>query len=191
MTAIAMNTSLSLSLSEFQSAISSMNTPVDERHPYPFVTSTENNGEVNVYNCKQILNQYCSICLGTSVQPKIDRYTYTNKPGAPKILSKVRFPTPHGWQSVTMTLNQDYWLGVDLEQVFSPDRSKKKSSSDKDEMCFVLVAVVEVLEKGFLDKHNRPDSRFRLETKRNCPLPGAVSIDISIKNTVFQTAPRS
>jgi hypothetical protein len=188
MTATAKNTSLSLSPSELQSAISSMCVSVDQRHPYPFAASNAGDcGDVSVFNCKQIFNQYCSITLGKSVRPKVDLYTYANKPGTQKILSSMRYPTPHGWQSMTETDYMLFWSGVDLEQrVFSPDRIKRKSCSEKEEMCFVYIVVVELRERGFLDRHNRP--LFRFETKRSCPLTGAVPSGISIKNTVFQSS---
>lgn len=189
MTTAAKNQSLSLSKGEFVAAVSTMNISVDQRHPYPFQTAArgDSSGQVSVYNCKQIFNQYCSICLGATVQPKVDLYTYSNKPGAQKILERVRYPAPSGWQYVTATDNKIFWSGVDLDQVFVADRVKKKSASEKEEMLFVYVVVVKLREQGFLDPHNRPDSRYRLEARRHCPLISDPTIEISIKNTVFQS----
>jgi ERCC4-related helicase len=192
MTATAKNKSLSLTPSELQTAILSMSVSVDQRHPYPFTTSnamaTVDTGEVSVFNCKQIFNQYCSSSLGTSVRPAVDLYTYANKPGNQKIISRVRYPTPEGWRGVTETEYKQFWSGVDLELVFSPDRVKRKTSSEKEEMCFVYIVVVELREKGFLDQHNGPDQKFRFETKRNCSLTSTGSPGISIRNRVFQSS---
>jgi hypothetical protein len=186
------NTSLSLSRpSELQSAISSMcmylstsatRIPLQRRIPATVAKSVSS--IASKYSISTARSH-----LGNPFDPaKVDLYTYANKPGTQKILSSMRHPTPHGWQSMTETGYTQFWSRVDLEQrVFLPDRNKRKSCSEREEMCFVyIIVVVELRERGFLDRHNRP--MFRYETKRNCPLTGAVPSGISIKNTVFQSS---
>ena len=72
-------------------------------------------------------------------------------------------------------------------RVFSVERSNKKSASDKEEMCFVYLVVVELREEGYLDNHNRPNRSLQFDTKRNCPLNADWSDVIAIKNTIFQS----
>jgi endoribonuclease Dicer len=183
---VAKDTSLSLNAAELQSAISSMSVSVDQRHPYPF-SSAPNEGQVSVFNCKQLFNQYCAMSLGVPVRPKVDLYRYANKPGDQKLLSCVRYPTPSGWMSISTSDYKKFWSGVDLEKIFSPDRVKKKSSSEKEEMCFVYLVVVALRENGLMDVHNQGKPSLLFDTKRNCSLDSNSPDDISIKNTVFQS----
>ena len=88
-----------------------------------------------------------------------------------KKLSSIRYPTPDGWQMKTCVDYMNFWSGVDLKtQVFYSDRVKNKTQSEREEMCFAYIVVVELREKGFLDKHNNPVDVSDFETKRKCPL---------------------
>lgn len=187
---IARDESLSLSTQDLKKAISAISNPITSRHPYPnkLVAGVCNNGIVNVYNCKQVFNQYCSIVLGASVRPKKDLYRYANRPGDQKILSEVRYPTPVGWQSKSSANYRTFWEGIDMGEVFSSaERVKKKSSSDKEEMTFIHMIVVELRELNLLDEHNNPDQSKSFETKRNCPMNQRWPEAVIIKNAVFQT----
>ena len=196
MTATARDASLSLTPLEIHDAAKSSRTCIDGVHPYPPRRSTNNyqdgtdghdDGEVNVYNCKQIFNQYCSIALGASIQPKKVLYKY-QWDGDRKILSMIRFPTPHGWQSIDERHYMSFWNGVNMEEVFHEDRVKRKSASEKEEMSFVYIVVVDLRERGYLNNHNKPNPSIKLETKRRCVLSDDwSSTAISIKNTVFQS----
>ena len=191
LTATAKDMSLSLTTDALQDAIGSIAMPFDQRHPYPFrgrgTFVNDASGEANVFNSKQIFNQYCSITLGASLQPKKDLYQYSHKPGEQKILSKIRFPTPNGWRRLCYADYQSFWGSTDIDQVVAAERSKKKSSSEKEEMCFVYMVVVLLREQGYLDSHNRPDSAIRSDAKRTCPLSAGWLNAIAIKNTVFQS----
>ena len=140
-----------------------------------------------MFNCKQIFNKYCSIILGTTIQPKKSLYQYTNRPREQKVLSKIRFPTPLGWRSLEETDYKKFWYGVDLEKIFSADRVKKKSASDKEETRFVYLVVLELRQQGFLSSYNKPNSSIQFETRRNCPLDSNWSRAIRLKNIVFQS----
>jgi len=198
MTATAKDKSLSLSSDELKNAALSMSSTVTPRHPYPtpplgMVSASNAEGEVNVFNCKQIFNQYCSVTLGTTIQPKKDLYRYANLPGDRKVLSVVRYPTPMGWQSKSSADYQEFWRDINVEDVFSSaERVKRKSASDKEEMCFVYLVVVHLRQMGFLDAHNRPDRSMEFEARRCCSLQEKDwSEAISIKNTIFQSSKES
>jgi hypothetical protein len=120
---VAKDKSLSLSATELQSAISSMSVSVDQRHPYPF-SSAPSEGQVSVFNCKQLFNQYCAMSLRVPVRPKVDLYLYTNKPGEQKVLSSVRYPTPSGWMSVSTSDYQNFGRESTLRKSSHPDESK-------------------------------------------------------------------
>jgi hypothetical protein len=89
--------------------------------------------------------------------------------------------------SISTSDYKKFWSGVDLEKIFSPDRVKKKSSSEKEEMCFVYLVVVALRENGLMDVHNQGKPSLLFDTKRNCSLDSNSPDDISIKNTVFQS----
>ena len=203
--ATAKNMSLSLTKQELQNAvISNMTIPLDQRHPYPFrkkddqiVCSPE--GEVNVYNCKQIFNTYCSIVLGASIQPNKILYKYSSDfnnttfdTASPKFLSSIRFPTPYGWQSIRYTEYKSFWKGVNFDiDVFDNNRiqSKRKSSSDKEEMCFVYLVVIYLRQQKYLDDHNRPNPNVIQpnDVRRLCPNLMSNDYDMTIQNQVFQS----
>jgi hypothetical protein len=169
-----------------------MSTSVDQVHPYPFSDAQEHGtsnitGEVNVFNCKQIFNEYCSITLGASIKPSKDLYQYSSAPGQQKRLSKIRFPTPNGWCIMSEDDYRVFWHNVELDKVFPAERTKKKSASDKEEMAFVYMVTVHLRESGLLDCHNVPDTSIRFDTKRKCSLASDWSEAIRFKNVVIQS----
>jgi ERCC4-related helicase len=200
MEATARNISLSLNALEFHAAAVSMSTSVDQVHPYPFSSTIQraasaqdgsNNsnrtGEVNVFNCKQIFNQYCSITLGASIKPSQDLYQYSSAAGEKKRLAKIRAPTPNGWFTMSEYDYRAFWKNVDLDKVFPAERMKKKSASDLEEMAFVYMMTVELRENGLLDCHNQPNKSILFDTKRRCSLASDWSEAIRFKTTVSQS----
>lgn len=191
LTAAARNTALALSSGELDDALRDMNTGT-RRHPFPFNSREKptDDGEVNVYNCKQILNQYCSITLGKSISPKTELYKFdVETRSSRKVLVNVRYPTPDGWQSKASADYMAFWAGEDMSQVFSPDRVKKKSASEKEEMAFVFVVVVTLRELGYLDSHNKPDPSIRFAIRRNCLLQPQSPAGLKLKANIFQSPP--
>eukprot|EP00978_Attheya_sp_CCMP212_P031366 scaffold118224_cov58-Attheya_sp.AAC.2 len=195
MLGVARNASLTLSQDELDSAREKMSVPIVERHPYPFFASAsdeatrDDHGEVNVFNCKQIFNQYCSITLGRSISPKTVLYEYASSPGNErKMIKNIRCPTPSGWKEMTDDFYRTFWSGVDIGKIFHEDRAKTKTTSEKEEMCFVYLVVVQLREGELLDRHNKPvsDLDLRDEIKRNCPLepPNSSDCMISLKDKV-------
>jgi Helicase conserved C-terminal domain len=190
---VAKDGSLSVKAEELQDAITLSKGPHNMRHPYPFgcrtAQSTNFQGEVNVYNCKQIFNQYCSIVLGASVQPKKMLYKFQLLPNGRKMLSNIRYPSPDGWQHVSY--DEDFlpfWRQTDPTSNFTAERTKRKSTSDMEEMSFVYIVVVQLREQGYLNSHNQPVKAHRPETMRSCPLSADWSASIALKNRVFQSA---
>ncbi|CAB9506341.1 Dicer-like protein [Seminavis robusta] len=192
MNTVAKDRTLALTADDLQKAIHEIDSPRDKRHPYPLNCrmnpSADSTGEVNVYNCKEIFNRYCSVMLGTPVQPKKILYKYTVKEDGRKFLSKVRFPSPHGWQHLTYDNHYIlFWGRANLDNFFSADRTKRKTVSEKEEMTFVYIVVVTLREKGYLDCHNKPNKACQLEARRNCDVDSEWSDAIPIKDRVFQS----
>ena len=196
MLSTARNTSLAMSDGEMQQEITRMNASVEMRHPYPFSGQQtgdpcDDDGVVNVFNCKQILNQYCSMALGKSISPKNELYLYQQSArDSRKILTRIRYPTPTGWLEMTEADYKTFWKGVEMDQVFDVGRSKKKTQSEREEMTFVYVVVVNLRERGWLDVHNKPEKRCLFDIKRNCSCvdPYFWNAGITLRDKVVQSA---
>ena len=189
---VAMNKDISLIASELEAAALSMTFSASVRHPYPFPTSDAIStdrveGQVNVFNCKQIFNTYCSMSLRTTVPPKKHLYNYCNKPGEQKVLASIRYPTPEGWMVMSSEGYREFWQdeSTRIKLFASSTRSKR---SDQEEMCFVYAIVVTLREVGYLDERNLPNAARRLDTLRNCPLVKEEQREISITNRVIQSS---
>ncbi|KAL7532128.1 hypothetical protein ACHAXR_004449 [Thalassiosira sp. AJA248-18] len=191
MTAIASDATLASSELQLNQAMRDMDV-FSSKHPYPSrheMAGSDVVGVVSIFNCKQIFNNYCSIMLQKSLSAEKHLYTY-KEVGDRKILDKIRYPTPSGWDRVCSSDYKDYWYDTDMDQVFEEARTKKKSSSEKEEMAFVYIAVVDLREKGYIDRHNKPttDMEMRANARRNCPMSDRTAPDgLNIKDNVFQS----
>ena len=195
---VARDMTLTVSESTMEQAGENMCVSVEGRHPYPFRSTliSAAAGVVNVFNCKQIFNQFCATALGSSVSPKTELYTYDLVPAElkgqqRKIILEVRYPSPKGWQKLTASDVTAFWRGVDIDSVFDPSRSKGKTMSEKEDMCFVYVAVVQLREQELLDRHNKVsrDPTFRANCERTCPLHGDAPVGFTIRNKVQPELP--
>ena len=186
------NSALGLSMKELQDAAESMSSTIDLRHPFPFPSlggpPPAEDGQVNVFNCKKIFNNFCSVMLGTTIRPKNDLYKYRNQPGERKILESIQFPTPDGWHAKSAEDYGEYWRGCDFEKLFSSERTRRKSAPEKEEMAFVYIVVVELRKQGLLNQHNQPVKIFQFDTKRSCSLAAEWCDTIHVKNAIFQSA---
>ena len=73
-----------------------------------------------------------------------------------------------------------------MQRVFQAERVTKKSASEMEEMAFVYFIVVELREKGHLDRNNRPDESIRFATRRNCDLSQPQALPgLNLKDSVF------
>jgi hypothetical protein len=103
-----------------------------QQHPYPCQSDQEgkvnvygsNVGEVNIHNCKQHFNQYCSIAFGKSISAKEQLYKYKQVGGC-TILDEVWYPIPDGWKFVCFLEQEDYWQDTDMGQVFEAARTTR------------------------------------------------------------------
>jgi hypothetical protein len=68
-------------------------------------------------------------------------------------------------------------------------RKGRKSSSDKEEMCFVYLAVISLRQQNYLNGHNRPNPNIihSNDIRRLCPILSLDEYDITIQNQVFQS----
>lgn len=184
---VARDTSLALTTTELRSSVSMLALRVDHRHPYPFGDDSGNTGIVDVFNCKQLLNHYCSSMLRINLSPKKDLYRYHRHAKSIETIQSVRYPTPSGWQEVTALDAHEFWRGVETSLVFrEEDSSKRKSSTKIAELQIVYLVVVQLREQGLIDLNNHPVLTNRMEAIMNCTLNDGTSvIPISLRTSNF------
>lgn len=183
--AMAKETLLSLDRMELQSKARSMGGVISGRHPYPFDTSCAHHehGIVNVFNCKQVFNQYCSKVLGRSISPAHYLYTFDSTHTS---IEKVRFPTPQGWLSINLRQTRQFWANTDLKSLFPKERSKNLNRAEKAEACIVYFAVVELREMKLLNAYNQPVVSAA-DINHVCSLSTSSDVSINIKSLVLQS----
>ena len=71
MSEVTRDKSLALSEEELKKAQAGLRITIDQRHPYPFGHKSIVEGEVNVFNCKQLLVNYCARVLSEPITPEI------------------------------------------------------------------------------------------------------------------------
>jgi ERCC4-related helicase len=191
--ATAKDVSLNLTSHELLTEVARISTKTHKRHPYPFQSSDHQAGQVNVYNCKQILTNYCSKMMGQSISPEEVLFQYETIDDFPgyvrRRLCKIRFPSPTGWQYLTYNEHfVAFWGRIpQYQDIFANDRIKNKSESEREEMCFVYLVVIMLRTGGLLDDHNLPDPNNGSEIQRNCPLKRDWSAAMRIRNFVYQS----
>jgi endoribonuclease Dicer len=187
MRSVAKNQALSLKEEDLQESVRRMSITIKKRHPFPFTSSQDGSGEVNVFNCKQIFFRYCSIVLCASISPEEHLYEFTTMDDGTRLLSRIRYPTSTCWIYVDVAECREFWAGVNMDIIFQSERSKTKSQLDKHEMQCVYVVVVELRKRNLLDNHNMPNNLNSTEVRKNCPLEESLVDEFAIKNNIFQS----
>jgi hypothetical protein len=190
MSSVAKNESLSLKEEEFLASVRTISITIEHRHPFPFTSSRDGSGEVNVFNCKQIFFQYCSIVLCASISPEEHLYEFTTMDDGTRLLSRIRYPTSRGWMYVDVTECKEFWSGINMGIIFNSERSKNKTQHDKHEMQFVYVVVIKLRMGNLLDIHNMPNNLNFTEVRENCPVEVSCANEFVIKNNIFQSYAR-
>ena len=192
--AAASNVNLNLNQNELQDAVATNTHPSHPRHPFPFRSSqasSSSEGEVSIYNCKQIFNTYVATVLRKSVSAEQELFQYEDTPdGKPRRLAAIRYPSPTGWSQFTYENHyRPFWEHDPPETIFVSDRLKRKSASEKEEMAFVYFVCVMMRTMGHLDSRNRPSALAKTDAERKCPLDADWSNvkQVDIKNSVFQS----
>ena len=88
----------------------------------------------------------------------------------------LRYPTPVGWKSVRRDDSALQALFDDCRYDLDNDRFNGLTSPKKEQTCFCYIAVVQMREQGFLDKHNEPNTSALHHTREHC------SVDVKANN---------
>ncbi|CAK9105364.1 unnamed protein product [Durusdinium trenchii] len=157
---------------------------------YPFYPP--GGSEVNFFNALQIVYEYCAKTMGQSINPE-DLFTYTEEVvcvypmQTRRMVSEVKYPTPLGFQPVSIQEINEHWRDVKLEEVLDPDRTKRLKHEDMDKRRALFVVAIHMHRNRLLDAKNQPSAEALAGTKLACeamPLkPG-----IKMKTTNY-TAP--
>ncbi|CAE7265164.1 DCL3A [Symbiodinium natans] len=140
---------------------------------YPFYPPGDAKSEVNLYNCLQMVYEYCAKTMGQSFNPE-DLFTYDETVisvyprQVRKFITEVKYPSPEGFLKVTLPQVNTRWGDTKLESVLDPNRSKNMKQEDKDKRRFLYVVAIEMHEKGLLDGNNQPSGRALHGNKLAC-----------------------
>jgi len=141
---------------------------------YPFYPpNAGTKAEVNLYNCLQMVYEYCAKTMGQSLNPE-DLFTYDEKVicdyprQVRKFITEVKYPSPEGFLKVTLEKVNGRWGDTKLETVLDPNRSKNMKQDDKDKRRFLYVVAIEMHERGLLDGNNQPSGKAVHGNKLAC-----------------------
>ncbi|KAK3288831.1 dicer-like protein, variant 2 [Cymbomonas tetramitiformis] len=139
---------------------------------------------INLFNCKQIVFEYCSKVLAQPLKPEAlmhyeEEQVRTYPPTSRKYLECFEYPSPEGLVGVTLAQVNRHWGNVSLDDVLDAEQKKKMTSRKRDDCRFLYVVAIDMRERSYLDRHNRPSQDALLRTKLaipTLPLPDRVNI---------------
>jgi len=135
---VAKDTRLNLSKSELQDRMKESNTsnssklPQAERVVHPFVLGSspmgsvavveDDRGQVNFFNCLQILYEYTQVVMKQSFDPEACLYEIRRgtAPTDVKVVEAVRYPSPQGMITIRKEQIDAFWKGLSVEDVVTP-----------------------------------------------------------------------
>jgi len=149
---------------------------LEGKHPYG---GGGNGAEVSVYNCIDVVYSYCAKVWGEAFRTDVLYEWSTDHPAQ---LDSVKYPTLEGLQVLTQKQVEEYWDGLNMQDVFDPTRCKRCGMKDREQMRFIFLVACRLREEGLLDKENKPTLRAREFVKQRCPLEKPpVKVSISTK----------
>ncbi|CAE7328367.1 dcr-1, partial [Symbiodinium pilosum] len=122
---------------------------------YPFNPPESAKAEVNLYNCLQMVYEYCAKTMGQSLNPE-DLFTYEEKViceyprQVRKFIKEAKYPSPEGFQQVTLERVNARWGDTKLDSVLDPSRSRNLKTEDKEKRRFLYVVAIDMHERGLL-----------------------------------------
>lgn len=166
---VAKDSSLSLTAEELEER----RKHADLEGVHPFRTQT--GAEINVFNCKKLVNEYAQRTMQQSFRPEENMLTYKEElvcrspETTRKKPAELLMPSPDGFFTV-MSADVDKWWGdVDISCLDDQDRMKRWTNNDRDLARLYYVAAVTLSKKGYLNDKNEPTDRAMRETAMKCP----------------------
>lgn len=146
------------------------------KHPFG---GDDGGGEVNVFNCRDIVYSYLAKVLRGTFFPD-SMYHYASDPASTATLTSVKYPTPDGMQTLEKSEVDEFWTGVSTQDLFDPARCKRYTTKDKEQLRFLFLVARRLREAKHLDGHNQPSTRAMEMTSMKCPQEPR-SAQVSIK----------
>jgi len=138
------------------------------KHPY----FTPGGGQVDLYNCPQIMYEYVAKVVGSIAKPKELILRFKNNGPGCKSIEKVVYPSPDGYQEVTAEEVDEYWGDVNIDSITDKARTRNWKQLDKIKRRHIYVVVIQMKQKGYLGPNNEPTSAAKTLTRRKCPPVG-------------------
>ena len=120
--------------------------------------------EVNLYNCLQMVYGYCAKTMGQPLNPE-DLFTYEEEVICEyprhfrKFIKEAKYPSPEGFQQVTLERMNARWGDTKLDSVLDPSRSRNLKTEDLEKRRFLYVVAIDMHDRGLLDGNNEPTGR--------------------------------
>eukprot|EP00808_Paulinella_micropora_P010290 g60297.t1 len=128
--------------------------------PHPYITQT--GGELNLFNCYQVMERYCARVLG-SVRPDQQLFQYSTEQGPPTettsqprnepspssasaySVCSLRLPTTTGWLQITSAAVQIFWGDRSFTELVEPARCRELKLRDREKRLFAYVGLIYLL----------------------------------------------
>lgn len=126
---------------------------------------------MNIHNCVEIFQEYCCKVLSQSlnldkagiceVKEEVTRDA-PREAEVRKYLSRVHYPCPDGYTTVTLFRVNAHWGAVDVISLMG---KRPKKALQAQRRRFLYTVVVEMHQKGYLTPRNEPSQKALAETK--------------------------
>ena len=138
-------------------------------------------GEVNFFNCLQILYEYVQIVMHQSFNPeevlfdiKTDDNVIVSDSNSNSLKRKtiinVKYPSPNGEILITLDDINFVWGNHNIEEIVIPlERLRNLNGWEREKRRAAYAAVIHMRKSGWLTNENKPSLQAKNQTKLICP----------------------
>lgn len=148
---------------------------------------------MNLFNGLEIFYQYCQKVLKQSFEPDstlfvwdeaiISEFPFEER----KVLVSVMFPSPSGFQHVSISEINAFWGEKSVAEIACASRIARMSNVDREKRRSAFVVVVILHKLGLLQPSNEPTTTAINETALACPII-QMSSRVNLKNKYSASA---
>jgi hypothetical protein len=184
---VSSSSSWSSSASPWSSSASasSWSAPVPSSSSSSSATCDGVGGEVNFFNCLQILYEYVQIVMHQSFNPEevlfdiktddaivSDSNSNNNNNNLKrKTIINVKYPSPNGEILITLDGINFVWGNYNIEEIVIPlERLRNLNGWEREKRRAAYAAVIHMRKSGWLTNENKPSIQAKNQTKLICPV---------------------
>ena len=137
----------------------------ENRMVYPY--QHDSGHQVNIGNCFGIFLSYCRAVLQEHVnENQFFQYNWDRRHRI-DVLCSVMYPSPQGRVRITNKHVHAAWAGRTVIDTISPKQCERMRRSSVQKRWFVYVAVMDMIQNGYLDVCNNPTALAMSDTTRH------------------------